>query len=233
MAVHSPSQRVLEQLVPIMEERGFAYRKKGHSFLRTIGPANQEFHVDFDGRGGLVSVGGGFSVRFVKFEALTNKALGCKLGAAAVAGFLQMGIDPYKYDIFADDYADLTPKQKGAIDPELVHPQARVDEAVRYVVGNYEQYVAPVFDRLTSYRELADYLKAGRGTNGWTPERQHPSSEIPMALLLAASLQDDPTDILAYAEQVAPTYTGRDVAGQIARIQHFVSQASPEDLLLD
>lgn len=216
-----------------MTGKGFTYHKKNHAFRRTAGPASQEFSVDFDGRGGLVSVGGGFSVRFVKLEALFEKAVGSVMSAAAFGGFLQLGVDPYKYDLFDDEYAAMTPKEKGSVDPALVHPQERVDEAVRYVVGTYERHVAPVFDRLSSYRGLSGFLRRGTPGVPWTPGGPHAAHAIPMALLLAASLNDDPADILTYAEQAAPIYTGFDIRDLVARTQLFVSQAQPGELLLD
>jgi hypothetical protein len=65
------------------------------------------------------------------------------MSAGAFGGFLQLGIKPYEYDIFVDEYAAMTPKETGAVDPALVHPQERVDEAVRYVVETYEGHIAP------------------------------------------------------------------------------------------
>lgn len=233
MASPTPSQRVLDQLVPIMTGKGFTYRKTNHRFLRTAGPATQEYTVGFDGRGGLVSVDGGFFVRFAKLAAIFEQAVGAPMGAVAFGGFLQMKIEPYKYDIFVGEYAEMTPKQKGAVDPALVHPQERVDEAVRYVVGNYERHIAPLFDRLSSYRGLAGFLLADTPGVTWTPGAPHADRAIPMALLLAAALDDDPADILAYAEQAAPIYKGSDIRGLVARTQLFISQAQPGELLLD
>lgn len=233
MANPTPSQRVLDQLIPIMAGKGFTYRKTYHRFLREVGPASQEFSVNFDGRGGLVSVDGGFAVRFAKLAALFEKAIGSTMGSGAVGNFSVLDITPYKYDIFVDEYAGLTPKQKGAVDPMLVHPQERVDEAVRYLVGNYETQVDPLFDRLSSYRGLAGFLLADTPGVTWTPGAPHAARAIPMALLLAAALDDDPADILAYVEQAAPIYKGSDIRDLVARTQRFISEAQPGELLLD
>ncbi|HEX6372860.1 MAG TPA: hypothetical protein VF006_28315 [Longimicrobium sp.] len=216
-----------------MTGKGFTYHKKNHVFRGTAGPASQEFLVDFDGRSGLVSVGGGFSVRFSKLEVLFEKAVGSAMGAGAFGGFSQMGIEPYKYDIFVNEYAAMTPKEKGSVDPALVHPQERVDEAVRYVVETYDTHVAPLFDRLSSYRGLSEFILRGTPGVTWTPGAPHAARAIPMALLLAAALKDDPAEILAYAEQAAPIYTGFDIRDLVARTQRFISQAQPGELLLD
>lgn len=229
----TPSQRVLEQLIPIMTGKGFTYHKKNHVFRRTAGPASQEFRVSFDGRGGLVSVGGGFTVEFVKLGILCEKAFGSAFSAGAFGGFQELGVNPYVYDIFVDEYAAMTPKEKGSVDPALVHPQERVDGAVRYVVEAYEGHIAPLFDRLSSYRALSEFILRGTPGVTWTRGAPHPANAIPMALLLAASLGDDAAEILAYAEQAAPIYTGYDIRDVVARTQRFISQAQPGELLLD
>ncbi|MDQ1920280.1 hypothetical protein [Massilia pseudoviolaceinigra] len=230
MAKAGPSQAVLDQLVPIMVETGYKYRKKNHSFLRHTGPASQEFIVLFDGRGGFVSVTGADWVRFDKLDALSKKLTGTGIHHVAGGGFAQTGVVPRQYDIYDSAYASLTPKQKGAVDPALVHPQERVDAAVRFIVDTHERYVVPLFDRVNSYRALADFLLEGlRGGDVLFPQVPH---AIPMALLLAAVLGDDPSEILAHADRCAPIYTGSDIRALVAAMQNAIRQARPEDLLL-
>lgn len=213
-----------------MVEKGYKYRKKNHSFLRHAGPASQDFMVDFDGRGGFVSVSGSYWVRFDKLDALSKKLTGTGIADVAGGGFAQTGVVPRKYDIYDSAYASLTPKQKGAVDPALVHPQERVDAAVRFIVDTHERYVVPLFERLNSYRALADFLLEGfRGGAVLMPHVPH---AIPMALLLAAALGDDPSEILSYADKCAPIYTGRDIRASVSALQNAISQARPEDLLL-
>lgn len=197
MSQPTPSDRLLALFVPWMAERGFTYRKKDHRFRRPFAHGHQDFMLEFDGRGGFVTVTARFQVEFTElaerqarlglpewqlFRGLNHTAAGSR----------------YYYDLYLGEYMNMTPRQRKGITSETTHPQERIEEGVRFLQDAYMAHVQPVFDAVQTERQLADaYLQCLRGKKDFMCP--HPGFVIVFALLLAERLGDDMGELLTIA----------------------------------
>ncbi len=228
MAENTPSQRVLAQFIPLMAAQGFTYRKKNNAFSRKVEQATHHFQVGFDGRGGLVSTDASIYVTYDQIDAICGKAYGCD-GEYRVAGggLSQLGYQPSSYSIYVDEYAALTPREKGTVDPALVHPQERVDGAVRYLIHAYDTLADPLFRQLRTHRDLAD-----RWMHGKEPLFKYRIDRIHIVQLLSAGLGDDPGWANAEVELLLAMCPLRlDLAADIEKLRHFMATSDPATLL--
>lgn len=222
MAENTPSQRVLAGFAPFMVAEGFTYRKKNNEFSRKVEHATHHFQVGFDGRGGLVSTNAHVFVTYDEIDSMCNKAFGCD-GQWRVAsrGSTSAG----RYDIYVEEYAALTPREKGKIDPALIHPQERVDGAVSSLINTYLTVAAPLFERLETHRQLADM---------WMEETGFGSriDRIRMVQLLSAGLGDDPGWANTEVEDLlAMLPLRRDLAASMEKLRIFIASSNPDELL--
>lgn len=214
-----------------MEAMGYRYRKTDNIFSKTNGEAVDRFSVSFDGRGGLVSVNGGFSVLLPKVETLLAKAFKPRYSWSAGASFLNAGAKPHQYDLFVMEYAELTPKQKAAIDPDLVHPQERIDEARACLLDIHERHARKLFEQVTTARALYDLMLDAMRGDVWAMRM---SVQLPVAmrnaLVLGAALGLDTNDIYRYAEAYDVRYKTQFATNSVREADAFLSTASPGDL---
>lgn len=235
MAESAPSQRVLEQLIPLMSAKGFAYRKKSHVFWRKVEQATHQFRVGFNGRGGFVSTDASIFVNYDQLDALCEKVYGCK-GEYRVAGgdLLNSNYEPWQYNIFVSKYSALTPREKGAVDPALVHPQERIDGAVRFLIEAYDKLAEPLFRQLHTHRQLADMWLQDREPLEGYRLALHGTNRITIAPLLSAGLGDDPGWARADVDRVLTQCPLRlDLAEKVEKLRRFIDASDPADLLFD
>jgi len=215
-----------------MTDRGYNYTKTWHVFKKPFAHGVFEYSVYFDGRGGLLTLDSAFFVRFTKLEALYKKATGKGCTWTVGAGLNNAGAKKTHYNVYESTYAGLTPKQKSLIDPELVHPQKRVEEAVAFLLDAHEQLAQPFFDNVATYRQLSDLLVDGlRGNLDSFKYFFIRPEKLVMALLLARALGDDPSELYEIAGKDKRLLVDPD--GLIRKAASFLGTASPADLLLD
>src|SRR5262245_14932310 len=194
-AKQKPSDRLLELLVPLMAQEGFTYRKARHSFEKAFPHGRYAYWVMFSGRGGLVTVDGGFFVHFDALERQFEDVMGRRCPWSAGASLLNAGADPWQFWLFDQQFASLTIKERAAYASEVVHPQERIEAGVQFLLGAYRSVALPFFQRFRTHRDLADFYADFR-RSGYTG-RCRPLTENVMylSLLLAASLGDDSEEI--------------------------------------
>jgi len=226
-----PAERLIELLAPVMEREGYAYRKSGHRFVKPFRHGKHEFSLIFDGRGGLVAVDAGF---FVYFEALLKQfkaALGHPCPWAAGASLLNAGANPWKFWLFEERFARMTPQERAGIPSEEIHPQLRMEECVRFLTDAHARFAVPLFQSLQTYRQLADFYKEYL-TNGCSG-RCRPLAEnvVYLSLFLAALLDDDLNEIAAFARGMQSVYAGHDVHKNIEKVLAYVGANDMKRLL--
>ncbi len=227
-----PSQRVLDLFVPRMTDLGYKYTKKWHRFKKPFAHGVFEYCVYFDGRGGLLTLDSAFFINFTKLEALYKKATGTGCAWTVGATLWNAGAKETRYEVYESTYGGLTPKEKSLIDPELVHPQKRVEEAVMFLLDVHDQFAQPFFDRMATYRQLSDLLFDGlRGNRDSFRYFFITPQKLAMALLLARALGDDPSELYEIAAKDKRLSVDPD--GLMRKTASFLETASPADLLLD
>jgi hypothetical protein len=227
----SPSQRLLSLVVPKMEAMGYRYRKTGNLFSKTNGETIDQFSLSFDGRGGLVSVDGAFAVILPKVEALLAKAFGANHPWSAGASFGNAGIKPHLYDLFVMEYAALTPKQKAAVDPDLIHPQVRIEGGLAYVLDVHEQHACKLFQKVSTPRELYDLMLDAMRGDIWSRQMSHflPTA-MRNSLVLGAALGLDTQEIYRFAEEYAVRHNAQIARDAVNNADVFLSTAETIDL---
>jgi len=204
-----------------MECEGYAYRKSHHRFQKEFAHGKYEYSLMFDGRSGLVGVDAGFFVHFDALQKQFKKVLGYDCLWSAGATLLNAGANPWKFWLNEDRFAAMSPQERAVYAPEAIHPQTRMEACVEFLIDSHARYAVPLFQRLQSYRDLADFYKEYR-INGYTG-RCRPLAEnvIYLSLLLATQLGDDPSEIVASAKGMKSGYVGHDVDALIqTALQH-------------
>ncbi len=227
MAENTPSKRVLAQLIPLMAKQGFTYLKKYNTFSRKVEQATHHFLVGFDGRGGLVSTDAFFFVTYDQIDAICGKAYDCKGDFRVAGGLSELSHTKASYDIFVEEYAGLTPREKGKVDPALVHPQERIDGAVRFLIHIYDTVAEPLFRQLRTHRDLADMWMHGK-----IPLFKYRIDRVRIVQLLSAGLGDDPGWANAEVEDLLAMCPLRtDLAADMEKLRHFMATSDPATLL--
>lgn len=234
IATTPPSKRVLELLSPRMADLGYSYKKTWHRFIKPFAHGTLEFWTSFDGRGGLLSVDGGFFVHFSKLETLCEKALGEKRSWTVGASFGNARVKPRSYDVFVSEYAALTPKEKALIDPELVHPQERVEGAVAFLLDAHERYALPLFGKVPTYSQLLDFLLDGLRGNEETYRYFYIGPDtLAMAMLLMGALGKEPGELYGIADAYDTRCAAPRARSQLEKAAKFLESASAEELMLE
>jgi hypothetical protein len=216
-----------------MEAMGYRYRKTENIFSTTNGEAVDRFSLSFDGRGGLVSVSGAFSVILPDVEALLARAFPPKYLWSAGASFLNAGVKPHRYDLFVMKYAKLTPKQKAAVDPDLIHPHERIEAALAYLLDAHEQHARKLFEKVTTARDLYDMMLDAMRGDAWSMRMSvQLATAMRNALVLGTALGLDTKAIHRYAEEYDARYNTRFATDSVREADAFLSSAGPDALRL-
>jgi len=216
-----PSERFLAQFVPLMEQQGYAYRKSQHRFVKRFAHGDQEYSLTFDARGGLTGVSAGFFIYFRALEGEFKKAVGYMCPWSAGATLLNAGAKPWMLWLNEDRFAAMTPKQRAEFPSEVIHPQRRIDDAVRTFADTHARYAVPFFEKLQTYRQLFDfYLEHIR--NGFTGRcRPLPANVIYLSLLLAAMLGEKDDEIVKASKGVVSVIAGQDVPATVQAVKKY------------
>lgn len=196
MMSNSPSDRLLESFLPRMEKEGYTYRKTGQRFIKSFAYGTHECWLTFDGRGGLVSVEPAFFVRFAELEKQFKKALGYECSWSAGGTLLNLGGNPWKYWLFEEQYASLSPTERAGLESDVIHPPARIQGGVEFLMQAHTEFALPLFQKLETYKELAEYYQH-YVRNGFVG-RGYPSADkvIYLSLIIASFLGDDGEEVL-------------------------------------
>lgn len=199
MSPPSPSDRLLALFVPWMAERGFAYRKAGHLFRRPFDKGYHAFRLEFDGRAGFVTVHPAFAVCF---DGLADIQARLKWPVGQAGRTLRDArVEPDRYDLYLDEYMNMTPRQRAGITSETTHPQARIEAGLCFLQDAYERYATPAFDTLRTEQDLADlYLRCFRGVR----DPAAPYLLENNTLLLASRLEDRAAELREAIGRRAP-----------------------------
>jgi hypothetical protein len=230
-SIKKPAERLLNLFVPLMERPGYAYRRSGHRFQRAFRHGTFEYCLQFDGRGGFVGVDAGVFVHFEALERQFENALGYACPWSAGAMLLNAGANPWKFWLNEDRYATMSPKERSAIPSDVIHPQWRIQASVDFLMEAHAQFAEPLFQRLQTYRQLADfYLEYIR--NGFSGRcRPFPENVIYLSLLVGASLGDDLEEIVAAANAIRSNVLGHDVNAKVQVIKKYIDATDLKSLL--
>jgi len=230
-ATRKPADRLLELFVPIMAQEGYTYRKRHHRFDKAFACGRYEYSLRFDGRGGVVAVDAAFLVHFDSLERRFKDVLGFECPWSAGATLLNAGADPWKFWLFDQQLSGLPLKERAGYSSELVHPQSQIEAGVQFLVEAYRKFAVPLFQRLQTYRDLADFYANSR-TDGFTG-RCLPLPEITvyLSLLVAASLGEDLKAIVAAAKGMESIFVGDDVDALVKSVLKYIKAADPSKLL--
>jgi hypothetical protein len=216
-----PAERLLDLFVPLMEREGYAYRKSNHRFQKPFRHGTHEYWLMFDGRGGLVGVDAGFFVRFEALEKHFQQALGSESWSAG-ATLLNARANPWKYWLNEERVAAMTPKERSALPPDVVHPQSRIEAGVQFLMDAHRQHALPLFAQLQTYRQLADfyreYIKSGYSGRC----RPLALNVVGLALLAAAALGDDLEEIIASTKAPGSYVAGSAVDSLVETVTKYV-----------
>jgi hypothetical protein len=214
-----------------MEREGYTYRKSYHRFEKAFQFGKYEYTVTFDGQGGLVAVGAGFFVHFDSLERQYKNILGYECPWSAGATLLNAGASPWKFWLFDERFGSMTIKQRAGYAPEVVHPQKRIEAGVRFLLEAHECYAIPFFQKLQSYRDLANFYKEYR-ENGYIGDcRPLAENVVYLSLLVGAFLGGDLRDIVESAKGMESIYVGEDVASSVRTVLKHIESADPNKLL--
>jgi hypothetical protein len=219
----TPAERLLDLLVPLMEREGYAYRKSNHRFQKPFAHGNHEYWLMFDARGGLVGVDAGFYVRFETLEKHFKKALGFAVPWTAGATLLNAGANPWKYFLNEDRFAAMTPQERSGLPSDVVHPQARIEAAAQFLMDAHRQFALPLFERLQGYRQLADFYREYMASGFIGRCRPMAHNVVYLSLLVAASLGDDPKDIVTAAKGLSSLPGGQDVDASVQKVMQYLA----------
>lgn len=234
--VPSPSERILKMIVPAMEKRGYTYRKSGHRFLKDFEFGKDEFHLSFDGRGGLVAVSGAYGISFDRLHKQLKNAVDYAPWVTVGGTFLNARVKESRFFLFDDNYANLTPSQKKDIPSALIHPQSRIEQGVEYLLEVHDNWAQPLFDQHRTYRQLANtfhqYLReGGYGKSMLGRILPHEEYVICLAMLLAASLGDDNIDeIFDYAAKLEAKNIVKKYVPEAEMVKQFINSPDFERL---
>jgi hypothetical protein len=224
-AQQTPTERLLAIFVPLMENEGYAYRKTHHRFIKKFPAGTHEYSLRFDGRSGLVTVDAGFFVHFDALEKHTKKALGYMCPWSAGATLLNAGANPWNYFLFEDRFATMQPAERSGIASEVIHPEARLQEAVRFLLDAHTRYALPLFRGLQTVRHLADFL-GEYIRNGCTARcRPLPETAVYLWLLAAGTLGDDLKEIVELAKGIGSGYVGHDVNASVQSVLQYMASS--------
>jgi hypothetical protein len=217
----------MEEFVPWMKAKGFSYRKTGHKFTLENACARYQFNVGFDGRGGLVSTDASMFVDFPKLGKLYEHATGQMGGICKGGGLLQLGAQPWQYDIFTQPYDGMTPVEKKGISTLLIHPQERVDGAITFLADAYEQVAQPLFQQFQTYRQLADHVMVQLRSVPVPLSFMNLPAEAGHVFLLQLYLGDDTTELIDLTRKNCPPYRAAEFEAMAVKLRDFAATADP------
>jgi hypothetical protein len=219
----TPTERLLAIFVPLMESEGYTYRKTHHRFIKKFAAGTHEYSLMFDGRSGLVAVDAGFFIHFDALEKHFKKALGYMCPWSAGATLLKAGANPWKHFLFEDRFASMQPTERSGIASDVIHPPARLQTAVRFLLDAHAQYAVPLFRTLQSVRQLADFL-GEYIRNGCTARcRPLPEIAVYLWLLAAGTLGDDLEEIVELAKGIGSGFVGHDVNASVQSVIQYMA----------
>lgn len=226
-----PAERLLERIVPLMEREGYVYRKSNHRFLKAFPCGKYEYSLTFDGRAGLVGVDAGFFVHFDALQKQFKKVLGYECGWSAGATLLNARADPWKFWLNDERFATMSPHELAAVPSDVVHPPSRIDAAVQFLADAHTRHAVPFFQKLQTYRDLADFYREYR-CNGYTGYcRPMPENVVYLSLFVAASLGDDLDEIVASAQGMKSHIAGQDVDAVAQKVLAHIAAIDRSNLL--
>lgn len=222
-AQQTPTERLLAIFIPLMESEGYTYRKTHHRFIKKFAAGVHEYSLTFDGRSGLVAVDVGFFVHFDALEKQFKKALGYLCPWSAGATLLDAGANPWNYFLFEDRFAAMQPAERSGIPSDVIHPQARLQACVRFLLEAHTRYTVPLFRGLQTVRQLADFL-GEYIRNGCSARcRPLPETAVYLWLLAAGTLGDDLEEIVELAKGIRSGYVGPDVDSSVQSIIQYMA----------
>ena len=233
----TPSQRLLGEFVPVMENEGFAYRKSGHRFVKSFAHGTYEYCLSFDNRGGFIRVDASFQVHFDSLEKLFNKIVDFECGWSAGATLRTAGAEPWKTSLSDERFDSLTIKERAGFATNELYPDCKIQQARRFLFDGYKKYAAPLFGRLRTYRDLAEFFRESRSAGFGSRKTWHPKNSwnqigrcwptraefcVYLSLILAAYLGEDLGEIVEFAKNCDSTIPGRSVSEIVnGLLEHF------------
>ena len=224
----SPSERLLTVFAPLMSAAGYLYRKTGHRFRRSSPMGSYEFSLNFDGRGGLVTVNSAFFVHHDSLEKEFTKCLGYAVPWCAGGSMLNAGATPWKFPLYDERFASMTPRELGGLPSEILHPQHIIALAAQSLLKCHSEYAVPLFHQIVDDRSLFDfyleYLRKGR------VGRLRPQLEnvCYLAVLLAGRLKGDAAEVLTLARAIdGPFKLGSDFERSVAAVYPHATGVPP------
>ncbi len=226
-----PAVRLLELFLPAMEREGYAYRKSNHRFHKTFPHGRYEYWLMFDARGGLVGVDAGFFVRFEALEQQFKKALGYDCSWCAGADLLNAGANPWKHWLNEDRFAAMTPHERSGIPSDVIHPPSRIEAGVQFLMEAHRQFALPLFQRLQTYRQLAEFYREYI-RNGYSGRcRPVAYNVVCLSLLVAAALGDDLDEIIASTKAPNSYVAGQQVDSLMQTVRKYIESNDLKKLL--
>ncbi len=213
----NPTDRLLASLIPAMEREHYTYRKANHRFLKPFAHGRYEFSLSFDGRGGLVTVRAGFFVHFDAILRHYKRVLGHPCPWAAGATLLNAGADPWQFWLFDERFAALTPHERSGYPPEAIHPDSRIEAGARFLEDAHTGYAVPFFQRLQTYRQLADFYREFLQEGGVGRCRPSAESVVYLSLILAHRFGEEWEKIASFSRGIESAYAGRSVSPPIPK----------------
>jgi len=116
-----------------------------------------------------VAVDAAFLVHFDSLERRFKDVLGFECPWSAGATLLNAGADPWKFWLFDQQLSGLPLKERAGYSSELVHPQSQIEAGVQFLVEAYRKFAVPLFQRLQTYRDLADFYANSRTDGVYWP----------------------------------------------------------------
>lgn len=226
-----PADRLLEHFIPVMERQGYVYRKSNHRFLKTFPCGTYEFSLMFDGRGGLVGVSPFLGVHFDALEKRFQKVLGYDCLWSAGATLLNAGANPWNFWLNEDRFAAMTPVERSAFASDVIHPPSRIQACVQFLTQAHEQFAVPLFQKLQTYQDLAEFYGEYR-RNGFVGRcRPRPENVVSLSLLIAAHLGEDLEEIVASAKGATGTFGGLNVDSMVRNVRKYIETTGSRNLV--
>jgi hypothetical protein len=227
----TPTDRLLALFIPFMEQEGYAYRKSNHRFLKPFSCGKYEFSLTFDGRGGFVTVTSGFFVHFDAVLKQFKKIFGYACPWTAGATLLNAGANPWHFWLFDERFAAMSPQERSGVSSEVIHPASRIEAGDHFLKHAHGTYAAPFFQRLQTYRQLADFYREYLQSGGVARCRPLPENAVYLSLILAACLGDRFEEIVAFSQGVGSYCVGHNVASNVQAVLDYVRSNDLTDIV--